>query len=84
MLVIRKVASVQPSEKVHVKSRGVKQGLYFGRLHRRSRGVAWEKDVGVLKVDFTYKIRNVTVQAFNGAKYLIIIVRELHLTVGRW
>ncbi len=68
-----KVVSVKPAESVHVKSRGEtlqKQDLVLGDSSSRCRAVAWVNHVGVLKVGDSYKLANVTVRSFNGAKYV--------------
>ena len=41
------------------------------------RGVAWELHVDVLQEDQTYKISNITVQSFNGTKYMSVAENSL-------
>ena len=68
-----KVVSIDGVEWVNVKARNVtlkKEGFVIADDTSVIRGVAWEKDVGVLKVGCTYKFTNVTVRMFNGAKFL--------------
>ena len=68
-----KVGSTEAVEKVHVKARNMtlkKGGFVIADETSVIRGVAWEKNVGVLKVGSTYKFCNVTVRMFSGAKFL--------------
>ena len=38
--------------------------------------MVWEKDVGILKINHTYKIPNVTVRRFSGSKYVSLSERS--------
>lgn len=68
-----KVVSVKPSETVHSKIREetlTKQDFTIADTTAICRGVLWEKDVGTLIEDQTYKLTNVTIRTFNGIKYI--------------
>ena len=39
--------------------------------------MAWEKDVGRLKEDVTYQLKNVTVRLFNGRIYIFLSSRSI-------
>ena len=68
-----KVVSIEAAEMVHVKARSVtlkKEAFVLADGTGVIRGVAWEKDAGVVKVGCSYKFCNVTVRSFGGAKYL--------------
>ena len=68
-----KVVSMEGVEQVNVKARNVtlkKEGFVIADDTSAIKGVAWEKDVGVLKVGCTYKFTNVTVRMFSGVKFL--------------
>ena len=68
-----KVVSIETSEMVHVKARSItlkKEAFVLADGTGVIRGVAWEKDVGVVKVGCSYKFCNVTIRSFSGAKYL--------------
>ncbi len=58
-----KVTLVKKAEDIHVKSRGEtlkKQDFVLSDCGSSCRGVVWEKDVGGLKVDCSYKLNNVS------------------------
>lgn len=65
--------SIEASEMVHVKARSVtlkKEAFVLADSTGVIKGVAWEKDVGMVKVGCSYRFCNVTVRSFSGAKYL--------------
>ncbi len=68
-----KILAVHPPEEVVAKSRGqtlTKQDFTIADCTGACRGVAWETDVGYFKTDKSYRLENVTIRTFNGAKYL--------------
>lgn len=68
-----KVVAIQPSKQVHVKSwDAVLMKEDFTGCTGILRGMAWENNIGVLKVDHSCKFYSTTVQSFNGAKRVLL------------
>ncbi len=68
-----KVMLMKEAENGYINSRGEtlkKQDLVLSDCGSSCQGVVREKDVGVLKVDCSYKLKNVTVRSFIGRKYI--------------
>ena len=75
-----KVISVDAPEKLHAKTRDeilCRQDFTIADCSGSCRGVAWEKDVGRLKEDVTYQLKNVTVCLFNGRIYISLSPRSI-------
>ena len=70
--VVGKVQSISPSEEVKGKGGDVllKQEFVLADKTDLCRGVIWEEKVNVLKEGTSYKLVNVTVRSFNGARYI--------------
>ena len=78
------MVSVNPSQTVHSKARGetlTKQGFTIADTTAACRGVLWEKDVGTLREEQSYKFTNVTIRTFNGVKYLSLSENAKIITV---
>ena len=72
--VIGKVQSISPTEEIKGKSTGctplLKQDFTLADGTSVCRGVLWQQQVDVLREECSYKLLNVTVRSFNGAKYI--------------
>ena len=68
-----KVVSVDEVATISAKSREkdlTKQDFVFADATGVCRGVIWEDRVGLLEVEKSYELKNVTVRAYQGVKYL--------------
>ena len=80
-----KIQSVGEAEKVEARSRGgtlTKQDFVIADCTGAIRGVAWEKDVGVLEPSCSYKLMDITIRSFNGVRYLSLSSKSTIQEVG--
>lgn len=72
--IIGKVQSISAPEEIKGKSGTVllKQDFALADCTDVCRGVTWQEEVNVLKEEHSYKLMNVTVRSFNGAKYVSV------------
>ena len=64
-----KVVSMFPIQEVSIKSSG-KKWTYIWQITQLCIGVVWEKQIKVIEDGKGYKLGNVTVRTFNGAKFI--------------
>ncbi len=68
-----KIQSIQPVEKVLIKSRGqtpTKADFVLADCTAVCWGVAWEGHISMLKEDKSYNLKGATIRSFNQAKYV--------------
>lgn len=74
--IIGKVQSVSASEEIKGKGGSgaalLKQDFVLADCTDVCRGVVWQEQVNMLKEEHSYKLVNVTVRSFNGAKYVSV------------
>ena len=74
--IIGKVESISASEEIKGKSGNsavlLKQDFVLADCTDACRGVVWQEQVNMLKEEHSYKLANVTVRSFNGAKYVSV------------